>query len=144
MLLLLSRHLELPIKRHRHSEDFTPQISSHKFKNYSSKKIKISSTSNPTKSLQSPIPNPLKTISLPPLSLSTVLYCCSKKKKKTTIQRCSWRLSESATYWGCSDKCERGHGEGEVNKCEKRQMGRLVRLRYLWRLTWSSGDPTKP
>jgi len=27
--------------------------------------------------------------------------------------------SESATYWGFSDKCERGNGVGGVNKCER-------------------------
>jgi hypothetical protein len=36
--------------------------------------------------------------------------------------------SESAKYWGFSDKCERGNGVGGVNKCErgKRAAGALA------------------
>jgi hypothetical protein len=72
-------------------EDFTPQISLHKFKNYSEidqnflhqQPHKIASKSDP----KSP-----ENRFFSPLSLSTVLYCCwKKKKKKTTIQQFSWR-----------------------------------------------------
>jgi hypothetical protein len=38
--------------------------------------------------------------------------------------------SESTTYWGCSDKCERGHGERGVNKCERGK--------------WEAGAPALP
>jgi len=99
-------------------EDFTPQISSHKFQNYSSKidqnflykqLYKIASKSDP-KSTENRFSSPLS------LYCSVLLLEEEEEDDNSTMLV---ETSESATYWGCSDKCERGNGKGGVNKCER-------------------------
>jgi hypothetical protein len=70
-------------------EDCTPQISSHKFKNYSSKIDQNFLHKQPYKIASKSDPKSPENRFSSPLSLSTVLYCCLKKE--TTIQQCSWR-----------------------------------------------------
>jgi hypothetical protein len=101
-------------------EDFTPEISSHKFKkNYSSKidqnflhkqPHKIASKSDPK--------TPENRILFPSLPL----YCSVlllEEEEEDVNSTMLVEASESATYWGCRDKCERGNGMGGVNKCER-------------------------
>lgn len=99
-------------------EDFTPQISSHKFQNHSSKidqnflhkqLYKIASKSDP-KSTENRFSSPLS------LYCSVLLLEEEEEDDNSTMLV---ETSESATYWGCSDKCERGNGMGGVNKCER-------------------------
>jgi hypothetical protein len=96
-------------------ETFTPQTSSHKFKNYSSKIDQNFLNKQPYKIASKSDPKSPK-VSLP-RSRSTVLYLLLEEEDDNSTMLVE--TSESATYWGFSDKCERGNGVGGVNKCER-------------------------